>query len=122
MRRMRKTAAITCFFIINAILTVTFSPAQNSRGSDRDTLKITERIKNLTAYRSPNGKIKIDGILDEEIWNFAQQGESFIQNEPEEGKPATEKTTVQIAYDDHAIYAGMVTHEKNFSDIHLPRI
>lgn len=47
--------------------------------------------------------IKIDGLLKEKVW----QGEgysSFIQSEPQDGAPASEKTVVRVAYDNKAIY------------------
>lgn len=47
--------------------------------------------------------IKIDGVLDEDIWKEMPLLD-FIQRDPEEGKPATQKTAVKLAYDDEAFY------------------
>lgn len=47
--------------------------------------------------------VSIDGHLDEEIWQ--NDGDSgFLQSQPEDGQPATEKTVVWTAYDDTALY------------------
>jgi len=48
-------------------------------------------------------KVTIDGKLAEESWK-REPITGFTQNDPDEGKPATEKTEVWIGYDDHAIY------------------
>ncbi len=56
----------------------------------------------VTAVRSLS-PIKIDGILEEPIWN-SEGYAGFLQSEPEDGAPATEKTIVWIAYDESGIY------------------
>lgn len=65
-------------------------------------LASTER-PTFTAVRAETSPV-IDGRLDEPIWEKAQPIEGFTQREPKEGEPATEKTTVWIAYDDAALY------------------
>ena len=53
-----------------------------------------------------NELIKLDGILDEQIWQHAIPAGNFIQKDPDEGKPATVKTLVYIVYDNSALYIG----------------
>ena len=50
--------------------------------------------------------VTIDGRLDEEVWHTAPAATDFRQSQPDEGKPATQKTEVRFAYDDEAIYIG----------------
>lgn len=50
--------------------------------------------------------IKIDGKLDEAVWKTAPVATDFRQTQPDEGKPATQKTEVRFAYDDDALYIG----------------
>ncbi len=54
---------------------------------------------------------RIDGVLDDQVWQHAPIATGFIQHEPNEGEPATEKTTVQIVYDDEALYVGIVCYD-----------
>ena len=54
-----------------------------------------------------NGKIKIDGKLNEQCWNDAVGIENFTQREQNEGEPATEKTMVKVVYNKNAIYFGI---------------
>jgi len=52
--------------------------------------------------------IKIDGILDEEIWNKAQPATDFVERSPKNGAPQPDslKTTVKFLYDNIGIYVG----------------
>ena len=45
----------------------------------------------------------IDGVVDEDIWLVAPALTDFIQAEPNEGEPATEKTVVRLLYDSQNI-------------------
>ncbi|HUE96468.1 MAG TPA: DUF5916 domain-containing protein [Longimicrobiaceae bacterium] len=48
----------------------------------------------------------IDGRLDESVWSTAEPLEGFVQYEPVEGTPASERTVVRILYDEAALYIG----------------
>ena len=50
--------------------------------------------------------VSVDGKLDEEVWRTAPAITEFRQSQPDEGKPATQRTEVRFAYDDQAIYVG----------------
>ena len=58
---------------------------------------------------------KIDGILDENIWNNLNPAKEFIMTEPYNGKleRITEKSEVYIVYDDNAIYFGAKLYDQN---------
>lgn len=51
---------------------------------------------------------KIDGILDDAVWQNAPVATDFVERNPNNGKPQPEayKTTVKILYDDTGIYFG----------------
>jgi len=44
---------------------------------------------------------KIDGILDDAVWQKAPLIDTFTQQEPREGAAATERTEVRVMYDSH---------------------
>ncbi len=52
-------------------------------------------------------KIVVDGNLDEPEWSLAQPATDFIQNDPDMGEPATERTEVRILYDNEYLYLGV---------------
>ena len=53
----------------------------------------------------------IDGALDDPVWTGAPALGSIVQREPHEGEPASERTEVQILYDDQNLYLGVVCHD-----------
>ena len=50
---------------------------------------------------------RIDGVLDEAVWQSATPVEGFTQQEPNLGQPATERTEVRILYDSRNLYIGV---------------
>ncbi len=48
----------------------------------------------------------IDGDLSDPAWKDAPEFTDFTQHDPDDGKPATQRTSVRIVYDDSAIYFG----------------
>ncbi len=48
----------------------------------------------------------LDGKLDDEVWQLAAPISDFTQQEPDTGAPPTERTTVRVLFDDHALYIG----------------
>src|SRR5262245_66501843 len=42
---------------------------------------------------------KIDGVLDEAVWKTATPIDKFVQQEPREGQPATDRTEVRGLYE-----------------------
>ena len=69
-----------------------------------DTLS---EIRRGTAENLSQGSIQIDGKLDEEAWQRASALTDFIQNNPDEGASATEKTEVRILYSQDSLYVGV---------------
>jgi len=61
-----------------------------------------ERI-NVAAVRTSEPPV-IDGRLIEESWSRAEAASAFTQRDPDEGRPATERTEVKILYDNDALY------------------
>ena len=51
--------------------------------------------------------ITVDGRLDDEAWASVAPFADFTQRDPEEGRPATERTELRLLYDDDALYVGV---------------
>jgi hypothetical protein len=47
---------------------------------------------------------RIDGVLDDAVWEQVEWGTGFLQREPEEGEPPTGETSFKILYDDANLY------------------
>ncbi|MFM8536333.1 MAG: DUF5916 domain-containing protein [Acidimicrobiia bacterium] len=69
--------------------------------------------KQATAIRVPNGSIRVDGRLDEDVWQKAAPIVDFVQKEPMEGARPTDGMDVRIAYDDSVLYVGARMHSKD---------
>jgi hypothetical protein len=87
-------------FLLSLIL---FISAELNADQLKDSLN-TRRIT-VIAHRLSES-VNIDGVLSEKVWNEKKPVTEFIQREPLEGKDASEKTAVLVAYDEHAIYIG----------------
>ncbi|MEJ2336007.1 MAG: DUF5916 domain-containing protein [Gemmatimonadales bacterium] len=74
--------------------------------------------KTAQAYRiPPEASIKIDGRLDDEVWQAAAFTSDFVQKEPVEGAAPTERTEVAFAYDGKHLYVGARMYSENPEDI-----
>ena len=60
---------------------------------------------------------RLDGVLDEEEWLTAAVIDEFIQQEPSEGSPATERTVVRLMYDERALYVGVEAYDSVPGDV-----
>ena len=57
------------------------------------------------------GPWRLDGVLDEPIYDRVEPFGDFIQQAPDEGAPASEPTDAWIFFDDESIYVGARVHE-----------
>ena len=66
---------------------------------------------NHTLYQMPavrvDGAPTVDGLLDEQLWEQAFVVDSFVQQEPNEGAAASERTEVRVMYDGSTLYLGL---------------
>ena len=64
-----------------------------------------ERRSAIEAVAVPvSGAIVLDARFNEEAWQKAPILEEFVQREPAEGQPPSQRTQARIAYDDTSIY------------------
>lgn len=71
---------------------------------------ISAQEKNLAALKI-NTLIKVDGVLDEPVWQQASIADSFIVNSPNYGEPAKRQTKVRVLYSDQAVYVGAYLYD-----------
>ncbi|WP_420457856.1 DUF5916 domain-containing protein [Neolewinella sp.] len=53
-----------------------------------------------------DGEVKVDGILDEAVWQDVPVGTDFVVLRPNPGEPASQSTEVRVVYDNLGIYFG----------------
>jgi hypothetical protein len=54
----------------------------------------------------------IDGRLDDDVWRSAEVLSDFVQREPVEGNPVSERTEVRILTDGEALYVGAWLYDR----------
>jgi hypothetical protein len=64
-----------------------------------------ENVKSVTAVRT--GTPVIDGLFNDYEWVTGGKAEGFVQMEPVEGEPSTERTEAYFLYDDENLYVGV---------------
>ena len=57
--------------------------------------------------------VKVDGRLDEAAWATAAPATEFVQQQPNDGSPATERTEARVLFDGEAIYVGMRMYDSH---------
>ena len=55
----------------------------------------------------------IDGRVEEPVWATAQPFSAFIQQEPDEGQPATERTEIRFLLDRQNLYIGVISFDSD---------
>src|SRR6187397_3631219 len=70
----------------------------------------SSQTRNMPAVKTDHSP-KIDGILDDSVWQKAPVATDFIQNFPKAGELATVKTEVRILYDNSSIYIAAMLYD-----------
>ena len=72
-----------------------------------NSLAEAQGVRQYTAGRISGTSLTIDGRLEEETWHSAHWAGDFIQHEPYNGAPATQKTEFAVLFDDNNVYVGI---------------
>lgn len=72
---------------------------------------------NLTISRVADAPPVIDGVVDDEVWSGVAPFSAFIQQEPNEGEPATERTEIRFLLDRQNLYVAMICFDSDPQNI-----
>jgi hypothetical protein len=76
------------------------------------------RVMAVDAVAVPvTSPIVLDGKLNEEIWQQAPVISEFVQRDPAEGEPPTQRTEARVAYDNTSIYVAVHAYDSDASKI-----
>ena len=87
--------------------------AQQSQQQPTPEIELVRVGEALRVERAP----RLDGTLNDPLWQQAQLISDFRQREPYEGRTATEKTEVRVLYTRSEIYFGIACHVSQASNI-----
>ena len=77
----------------------------------------TEReLPRMSAQRISE-EIKVDGVLDEPVWQNVEPIRELYQIQPDEGEPVTEESEVRIMYDDKKLYFGFIFYDSEMDKV-----
>jgi hypothetical protein len=72
-------------------------------------------VPNLSALRIDDAQGTlvpiIDGVLDEPVWREAPVATGFVQRQPHEGQPATQRTEARVLYGKDELYIGIRAYD-----------
>ena len=67
------------------------------------------QVPTLTVGRPADGhRPTIDGRVDDDVWAKVEPFTDFVQQEPNEGEPATERTEIRFLLDGQNLYVAVV--------------
>jgi hypothetical protein len=67
--------------------------------------------KVIHAMRITGAAPVIDGSITDEAWSAAETGGGYVQRDPDNGAAMTERTRIQVAYDDRYLYVAVVCED-----------
>lgn len=107
---MRFVAGLAALVLSCLALAAGPAVAQQTTGTAPEPAR---RTKQAMAVRIPSGQIVVDGNLDESGWAMAEPATDFVQQQPQEGAPATQahRSEVRFLYDDEHLYVGATFFE-----------
>ena len=80
---------------------------------DRPDRKVAQAVR-------IEGSPQLDGDLSEEFWQRVPAVSGFLQRDPQEGEPVTERTEVKIIYNDTTIFFGVLCEDSQAEKMALP--
>ena len=106
--QLRQCMGSTTFFLL-LWMCVLFVPI----GADAQTER---ELPRMSAHRTSE-EIKVDGVLDEPVWQSIEPIRQLYQIQPDQGEPATEASEVRILYDDKKLYFGFIFYDSEMDKI-----
>jgi hypothetical protein len=67
--------------------------------------------RTVTAVRLDGQVLDLDGALDEPVWRTAPAASGFVQRDPDNGAPASERTEVRVVYDAGRLVVGAMLYD-----------
>jgi hypothetical protein len=100
--------SIPVFLLVDSVSIDAFP--KSASADPQEGVRIAEAVRVDHAPR-------MDGTLNDPLWQSVKPITDFRQREPHEGEPATEKTEVRILYTKHAVYFGVRCYDSEPSRI-----
>jgi hypothetical protein len=93
------------------LLTVHSTGRSFGQSSEQAEISSTDLARHIARAVRVEHAPRLDGTLDDPVWQQAPSITDFRQREPYEGQPATEHTEVRVVYTRNEVYFGIVCHD-----------
>jgi hypothetical protein len=111
-----------CVFLLLILSEVAAAQTTGSVSSDAPFSHSSVYTANEPAQALKDGKVihamritgaapVIDGSITDEAWSAAETGGGYVQRDPDNGAAMTERTRIQVAYDDRYLYVAVVCED-----------
>ncbi len=87
--------------VLGSLLSAHLSFAQAPPGRES-----SRQPPSVAAVLAASGAPRLDGVLDDDVWQACPAVDHFTQVLPNDGAEPTERTLVMVAYDEDALYVG----------------
>jgi hypothetical protein len=96
---------------------VVFPPAAAAAGQTESPAADPPRARQELTIRAVrlSEALRLDGVLDEALYSSEAPITDFLQTEPDEGRPATERTEVWVSFDRDNVYVSFRCFESDAS-------
>jgi hypothetical protein len=84
-------------------LIVVLAPSSAGAQEGQEGVRASQDIYQMKSVRVTE-RPEIDGDLSDAIWQSAAIIDGFVQQEPDEGAPATERTEVRLLYTESSLF------------------
>lgn len=109
------TLCVLCSIVVPVSVGADDQPAWTP-GPDEPAVSVKDgRV--LRAFPVTGARPRIDGRLDDEVWEVAERATGFVQWDPDNMAPMTDQTIMQVAYDRDYLYALVRCNDRVPADI-----
>jgi hypothetical protein len=113
MLRSIRTGCIHTSYLLSLALCSSFLFAQTEVSSQQKPPRgAQDELRTVHASRVDHAPM-LDGTLNDPLWEQATPITNFLQREPYEGQPPTERTEVRVLYTKHAVYFGITCFDSD---------
>ena len=78
--------------------------------------QMERELPRMSAHRTSE-EIKVDGVLDEPVWQSVEPIRELYQIQPNQGEPATEQSEIRILYGDKKLYFGFIFYDSEMDKV-----
>ena len=119
---MRMGWVVVIVMSVSAALAADVSAFQNgtpdsARGTAAGADRRASALSMMEAVRVSDDAVTIDGRADEPTWRASSVATDFMQFEPNEGAPASERTEARVLYGSRALFVYMKAYERRPEEI-----